>query len=177
VKNFQLDESLDDKDLAARCCAEGKCIVLRYPEHRKGQKDRVMLPALLEPGFPLVTLDHRIVEQNTQSIPSANGGIIVVKLQRPTRTMTTRIAADILNRFKRKFSAWSDVDWSRMYLELTEVDAYISPLVQHPDISQGEAVLCDDLDFGAKIGELLARYGAPTNAQFLAGSPEPDTTS
>jgi hypothetical protein len=156
VKNFQLDESLDDKDLAANCRTEGKCVPLRYPPHRKGQKDHVMLPDLLKSGYPLVTLDWRIVHQNSAHITEENGGIIVVKLERATRTITSSIAARIIKDFKTRFEDWATVDWSKIYVELTESDAYLSPLTKDPDITQGAAVRYDDPEFGAKIADLIS---------------------
>jgi hypothetical protein len=168
-RNFQFDESIDDKNLAAKCTAGGECVVLRYPPHRKGQKDREMLPKLLEPSFPLVTLDRRIVDDNVESITNNNGGIIVVKLERPVKTITISIADKIIKGFKHRFKSWSNTDWSRIYLELTETDIYISPLTENPDITKGTPLRYDDPKFVEKVHDVLQRRGLsqalPTDAK------------
>jgi len=163
MKSIQLDESFNDADFAAACAAEGKCYILPYPNHRKGQKDHEMIPALLVTDFPLLTLDHRFIDENRDCITDTNGGVIVVKLEHATRTITTRIGARIIGVFKEKFPRWPSVNWDRVYLELTETDAFICPLTGNPDITlhRGVAVEYDAPNFEQQIQEAIRRFSSP----------------
>lgn len=157
MRCFQLDENFDDADFAAKCREEEQCIVIRYPRHRKRQKDSIMLPSLLVPDYPLLTLDHRIIEQNHQWIPDNNGGVIVVRLNRPVRTMTTALAARIVAAFKKKLTMWASIDWSRVYLDLSETEAYVCPLTENPDLTKGIAVRYDDPHFEPKLVDAITK--------------------
>jgi len=137
VTTFQLDQCLDDKDLARACNAEGKCTVKRYPERLRGQSDKVMLPAVFSQDTTLVTIDRTIIEDNESSIVAPNPCIIVIRTKKPRPFMTASLARRIMDRFKTNVPSWPDIDWSMVYIEINNEDEIlVSPLI-NGDITGG----------------------------------------
>lgn len=133
MNRYVFDECLDSKRLIASCNEEGKCIADRYPPHMKGTKDPLMLPVILAGEAPLVTTDHTIVEEHWSHIPSENPGIVIIRLRRPSRKMTDKLAGKLLSDFKRAFPDWETQVWSGLCLEITEADVILSRIPPLPD--------------------------------------------
>lgn len=126
MTEFTFDENMDDKRLVIGCNAEGQCQTFRYPKCLRGVKDFIMLPELLSMGRTLVTNDANIVSDHIDSIPGENPGVIIVKLRRPSRTMTSKLAATLLKNFKLKFPSWPETNWSNILLEISELEVCVS---------------------------------------------------
>jgi hypothetical protein len=136
VTTFQLDECLNDANLADECNAMGKCTVHRYPRSLKQKPDDEMLPVVFSRNTTLVTTDRAIVDENSASIRFPNPGIIVIQKKHPHPPMTAARARRIIEKFKLNVPSWPTIDWSVVYVEIDEDEIYVSPLVDS-DISKG----------------------------------------
>ena len=126
MNRFQFDECFDDSDVRKRCNLSGLCQARRYPKGLKGTKDHMMLPMILALGATLVSTDYSLVDENLSSIPFPHPGIIVIRSVDTRRTITTGIAARILDKFKSLYSHWNTADWSGKFLEIDEVQVVLS---------------------------------------------------
>jgi len=167
VTTFQLDESINDGDLASQCNDEGQCTVRRYPERLKGTKDPVMLPMILGTDMPLLTTDFSIVERNIKSIPTNSSGVIVVRPQTPTPDFTSDDAAQIIRSFKERFPDWARTNWAGLYVEINEGEIFVARLEsfvewlrkESYDGKVCETLLFSDPQFIDKLRELIATPG------------------
>lgn len=158
MKSFQLDENINSKNLVENCDAEGKCKVLRFPAALCGTKDPELLPDLLTREAPLVTTDSTIVNDSPGAIPERNSGLIVVKQRAPTPPFTAKRAAVFIANFKSKFPGWPEFDWSGLYVEISDTEAYVSAL-RDGDVSGGTSIDIGDEKFSEKfiIGAVASR--------------------
>lgn len=151
---FQLDQNINDKRLAELCNAEVPGRVLRFPVRLQDEPDEIVLPDLLGGDATFVTTDHRIVDENPSSVPSNNPGLVVIHLKVASRTMTAQLATDMIARFKEAFPTWAEVDWSQLYLEITEEDVYLAPL-RHGDVTGGREIRFNSASFSATLQEAI----------------------
>jgi hypothetical protein len=135
MNTFQLDENLNDKNLADKCNSEKLCVVKRFPNRLKGAKDDVVLPDLLTKEAPFVTRDFPIVSEHRDQVPRSHSGIIVVRSKIPSRPFTTQSAARNLAKFKNKFPSWSTADWKQIYIEIDEDEIFITKVHESNDVS------------------------------------------
>jgi hypothetical protein len=154
MTSFQLDECFNDKRLAKACNSERRCKVLRYPRRLKKQKDPKVLADLLARNSPLLTTDFTILDDNTVHIPQPNSGMIVVRSRYPRRPFTSKSAAANLLLLKERFSAWSEIDWSGIYVEIDEEEIMVCPLEGDSD-RQSFLIRFDEQDFEALLNEKL----------------------
>ncbi len=129
---FIFDENIDYKRMIAACNSEGVCRAHRYPEALRSKKDFEMLPTLLSGESTLATNDIGIIEENLSFVPEANSGVIIVRLRRSARTMTAKLAAELLERFKVRFPAWAQTKWHGLRLEIMEQEVFLSVLSPNP---------------------------------------------
>jgi hypothetical protein len=146
---FQLDQNINAKDLAKQCNDEGRCSVLRFPRRLVDEDDDVVLPDVLSRPATFVTTDRRIIEENPDSVPSHNPGVIVVRTN-SKRTLTELITRRIVSHFKNMFIDWAHVDWSRLYIEINEDDVYVTKLI-NGDIGGGQEIKFNDEEFSEKL--------------------------
>jgi hypothetical protein len=154
VRQFQLDECINSRDLAAMCNAAGGCIVHRYPNEMISKKDYEMLPIILSRTATLLTIDRKIVEENSDYIPDINSGIVVVKTTSTTTPLTTKIAAQIIETLKSRLPGWNSADLSNAYIEIDESQIYIGRLTKE-SFSTGSVVRIDEENFPTKFYEKL----------------------
>lgn len=146
---FVVDEGINDKRMVTNCNSEAKCCVHRYPERLKGKKDYEMLPEVLSGPCSLVTIDGVIVEENITHIPQENSGVVVIRLRRPSRPMTAKIAAKLLSNFKSRFPLWAETNWRGLQVEILENEVVLSPLL--PTRSKKSVVSYDSDNFEARM--------------------------
>jgi hypothetical protein len=153
VTIFQLDECLNDANLAEACNAAGECTVRRYPRRLKQKTDDEMLPVVFLHNTTLVTTDRTIVDDNAASILFPNPGIIVIQKKNPHPPMTSVRAQRIIEKFKHHVPSWSTIDWSMVYAEIDENEVFLSPLVDS-DTSKGKPFLI----VGNEVDVEIAKY-------------------
>lgn len=155
MKSFQLDECFNDKRLADACNAEGRCTVRRFPRRLKEKKDPVILPDLLAKDAPVVTIDFTIVPDNAAHIPNVNSGLIVVRSKNSRKPFTSKSAAMNMSRLKQRFPAWSEIDWSGVYIEIDEEELFISELKKDMAGDHGMSIKLDVPRFSDTVMEML----------------------
>jgi hypothetical protein len=115
---FQFDECSADQKYAANCQKSGHSIVRNYPKRHKKLKDPEMLEHYLaKKDGTLVTFDHRIWSQHSESVPLSHPGIIAIR--NLIYTMTHAIAQKMIEKLKADFPDWSVVSWANSLVTLT----------------------------------------------------------
>lgn len=155
MTDFQLDQNLNARRMADACNAEGLCTLRRLPKRLINKTDDIVLRDLLGRDATLITADRRIVDENPSDIPPRNPGVVVVRLKVATRTLTARLADEMIRRFKDSFPEWHRTDWSRLFLEITDQDIYIARLASS-DTSGGRTLRFDEPDFAAELSQTIA---------------------
>jgi hypothetical protein len=162
MKCFQLDECFNDRRLAEGCNSERQCFVRRFPNRLKQEKDHIILPDLLGKDAPLLTTDFTIVDDHLSDIPEVNSGLIVIRSRNSKKPFTSKAASINLARLKQKFLAWSETDWSGIYLEIDEEAVFLS---QPKRVPEGRWISFDRTDFGetltAELNQLKVRADNP----------------
>ena len=157
MNTFQLDESFDKKQFAEQCSAEGHCAMKRFPSNLRGKKDFEWFPILLAKQSQVLTTDFRIALHldNRPAIPARNSGIIVIRPKKSESGFGSKRAIPLIANFKQAFSEWSKLDWSDAYVEITDIDAYVTSFADEHRIS-GETVSYDDKDFMVRLVKAVA---------------------
>lgn len=119
---FQLDENISSKRFARHCEERHNCQINVFPPERRGQKDSMWIPDLLEFGRPtILTLDRTIVVEHARRIPERNSGIVIVRKIDPIPPLTLDRASEIVALFKQRFPEWSRISYSNLCLEICEI--------------------------------------------------------
>jgi hypothetical protein len=158
VTRFQLDQNNNWKKLTADCNDAGLCTVLRLPRRLHDTDDEILLPDLLARDATVFTTDRRIIDEHPACVPPNNPGLIIIRTT-SARTLTQTIATRIIHRFKERFPDWAQADWSRVYVELTEENIYVSKLT-NGDTSGGQEIPLDDETFAVKLTAAIAALRA-----------------
>lgn len=126
--NLICDECADSKSLVASCNEAQPETIYRYPSKFRGEKDPAMLPHMLSGDRTLLTSNAFIAEEHASAIPLQNPGIVVVRLRRPSKTMTAKMIKEIIARFKAIIPEWRGINLNNIHLEICEDCAIISSL-------------------------------------------------
>ncbi len=154
MPSFQFDENFNAKKVIERCNDEGHCIAHRFPQSMAGRgcKDPEVLKTLMVGESPIITFDREIVEEHGEHIPDDNPGLIIVRLRGAVKTMTAKIGADILHRFKYNYPNWRHEDIRCLKIDITETKVQVSTIKNY---RVAECVDYADNDFISKFSKLL----------------------
>lgn len=121
MKVVQFDECLDDRRLVNACTSEGIVDARRFPRsiRNRAASDEEVLRKLLPQCDLFVTKDRMLAEQNPGVLEPEHSGILIVTLgPEATRTITTKLAGEILKRFKETFPRWHEVPCGNSIIQL-----------------------------------------------------------
>ena len=100
----------------------------------------------------LVTNDISIIERHLDLIPDINSGVVIVRLRRPSKTITVSICMRLLKNFKRVFPEWFLVSWRGLRLDITEQEAILCRLTSQLPVQVARRILPYDHDaFASEI--------------------------
>ena len=121
---IQLDESITSKKFAKNCKNERKSYPVQFPKKFKGKsvQDPEVQKYCVQNKLPLLTFDRKILLENYKKFVQQHPGIIIIalnKMQRPRIFITVRLAALILDQFKKDFPIWNKTSCYNSIIEIT----------------------------------------------------------
>jgi hypothetical protein len=172
----QFDECFDDPDVIEACNDAGKAVALRIGDGLRGRKDPEVLAVLMRRTTPMVTIDGKLPRKHCAHIPNVNPGIITVGYSRyidrsreSLKTLTTAMAARILQQFKDRCPVWHQLVVRNSVVEITHKEVIISHVEagqlkfdKHIPYGDNERLLAD-LESALRIN--AQRYSLVLSAQ------------
>lgn len=120
MKTYQLDENINDKQLAKSCNEQGLAWAKRQSRKDKGRKDPDWVPRVIAQGDTLVTLDRRIIDDCRRAVPEENPGIVILENDESIPfTIRSKDAKKILATLKSAMPDWHN-DWCNSVIRLSQ---------------------------------------------------------
>jgi hypothetical protein len=118
---FQLDKCTNSKKLWKLCNEQSLCQVERLPRDLLDENDDRILKLSLDGNRPLVTVDHTIHYDNTQSMTQRHPGIVIIHSAKRATLVEAEIL-DILAKFKSSFPSWHITPMHNSVIQITQLD-------------------------------------------------------
>ncbi len=122
---FVFDDCIFSKDLKAECDRQGLVSTRRLEDGLRGKDDCIVLPAIVDRGSILVTVDRAMPEENAEFLSKDHPGLLVVASEERTRTMTGRLARAIFHRLKSVLPNWHSVAIRNSIVRATQRTVFV----------------------------------------------------
>lgn len=172
---YQFDQCFSDKQVIAKCNAQGLAQAIPIPTAWIGLKDPEFLRELLPTGRPLVTTDWALPEEHCSHIPDWHPGIVAIRYSvhaahKVKKTMTTNGAARILTSFKNLFPEWNEIAVSNCIIYISEADVELSAVRSGRLCHLGFASFADTTGWPDQFRALISAQSS-SNRQAISAAP------